>query len=431
MDTTRNLKKFALTLAALFIVIVAVILNLDQLYLMAAVLGLIPLSSHVVGRAMMRGLDCRRVSLPACQEGEQVAVTLALQNTGRLPKLYLRVLDRLPDALPRVGGGAPLLLQLLPGETADVSYVLEAQKRGAYQLGPVQVTSTDPLGFYAHVQTVASRGEMLVYPQVLPLRGLAFMGAYAGGYRDMDSAPAAGGGLDFHGVRDYQPGDELRRVHWRTTSRTGKLAVMEYTQGAASEALVALDLSQAAYADTGAGRESALEYAIKIAVSTCDFLLRAGHSVRVALPSLPGAAAWDSSLKLTSVSDMPVLLERLARAEAVSTETLAETLTRTLPLIKAGTTVLYITPNAGSAALHGALGECAARGAQAVGYALDGASFRAAPRSPAKHRPDASTLAHSASSLPPGALAVRQGNNLAALLEGGQPAHRSSFSETL
>ncbi len=424
MDTTRSLKKFALTLAALFIVIVAVILNLDQLYLMAAVLGLLPVTSYAVGRAMMRGLDCRRASLPACQEGEQVAVTLTLHNTGRLPKLYLRVQERLPDTLQRVGGGAPLLLQLLPGEAADVSYVLEAQKRGAYQIGPVQVTSTDPLGFYAHAQTVASRAEMLVYPQVLPLHGLAFMGAYAGGHRDLDSAPAAGGGLDFHGVRPYQPGDELRRVHWRTTARTGKLAVMEYTQGAASEALVALDLNGASYADTGVGRESAIEYAIKMASSACDFLLRAGHAVRVVLPALPGAAAWDNAPKLTSLSEMPVLLERLARADAVSTETLAESFTRTLPLIKAGTTILYITPDAGSRALQGALEQCAARGAHAFGYALDGASFRPAPRAPAKGRPRAPVPALPAFTPPPGALPVRQGDNLTLLMEAGQAARR-------
>ncbi len=426
MVITHNLKKFALTLAGLFIAIVAVILNLDQLYLMAAVLFLIPLASFVVGRVLMRGLACRRAPVPSCGEGERVTVTLTVENQGRLPKMFLRVADTLPASLQAVGEAAPLILHLGAGESTAVSYTLEAEKRGAYTLGPTLVSSTDPLGFYPHVQTIPSSAEMLVYPVVLALRQMAATGGGTWGQREQDSTVARGGGLDFHGVRDYQPGDELRRVHWRTTARTGKLAVMEYTQGAASNILVALDLQASAYADTGTGRESALEYAIKMTAAACDYLLRQGHTLQIVLPALP-PPALGGLLTIRDSAEMPILLETLARAEAISEEPLADALLRALPRVSSGATLFYITPNAGDDALALALAQYIARGAQTFGCALDRASFAAAPRRQAGKRERASmeTLDKTlpaAGGFP--VLWVKKGEDLVQAMEGGGYARR-------
>ncbi len=422
MVITHNLKKFALTLAGLFIAIVAVILNLDQLYLMAAVLFLIPLASFVVGRVLMRGLIVRRSPVASCGEGERTKVTLTVENTGRLPKMFLRVSDKLPASLQLVGDAAPLILQLSAGESTDISYTIEAQKRGAYALGPTLVSSTDPLGFYPHVETLPSSSEMLVYPAVLALRQLAATGNGTWGQREQDSTGARGGGLDFHGVRDYQPGDELRRVHWRTTARTGKLAVMEYTQGAASNILVALDLHVASYADTGTGRESALEYAIKMTASACDYLLKQGHELQVVLPTLPPPASG-GLLSLQDSADLPVLLSVLARAEAVATETLADALLRALPRVVSGATLFYITPNAGDDALSFALAQYAARGAQAFGYVLDAASFAAVARRGGWLAPDKTDKAMAAQGSSP-LIWVNKGDDLVQAMEGGGYARR-------
>jgi len=426
MVITHNLKKFALTLAGVFIAVVAVILGVDQLYLMAAVLFLIPLASFVVGRVLMRGLTCRRSPVPSCGEGERATVTLTVENKGRLPKMFLRVADTLPASLQAVGGAAPLILYLGAGESTDISYTIEAEKRGAYTLGPTVVSSTDPLGFYPHVQTIPSSSEMLVYPIVPALRQMAATGGGAWGQREQDSTVARGGGLDFHGVRDYQPGDELRRVHWRTTARTGKLAVMEYTQGAASSVLVALDLQAAAYADTGVGRQSALEYAIKMMAAACDYLLRQGHILQVVLPALP-MPAISGLLTIRDSAEMPILLEALARAEAVSDEPLADALLRALPRVSPGATLFYITPKAGDDTLAFALVQYAARGAQVFGYALDGGSFAAAPRrrrGKAGGFPmEASENAAPAAGGAP-ALWVSKGDDLVQAMEGGSYARR-------
>ena len=171
-----------------------------------------------------------------------------------------------------------------------------------------------------------------------------------------------GSGTDFHGVREYQPGDELRHVHWRTTARTGTLSVAEYEQGASRDAVIALDLSRAAYARLGAASEDALEAAVTMAVSLCDFLLRQGHAVRLLTPG----DADDPAPPAAGPAQMPRILEALVRAEADAALSLAETLTRGRLRLARGTTLVYITPAADDPALAGALDDFTAQGAPVV-----------------------------------------------------------------
>ncbi len=416
MLTNRFFKKFVLGVAGAFLLVVAVAFKLEQLYLMAAILFLLPLVSYLIGRALLLGLTCERVAPPSCSVGEQVPVTLTLGNTGALPKFSLRVRDRLPKWARAANGEPPPLLQLWPGEAGQTTYLLEAARRGLCVLGPAQALSTDPLGFFDYAQTLPGTTEVLVYPQVLPVRRLALDGAGAWGTREMDNAAARGGGLDFHGVREYRQGDELRRVHWRTTARTGTLAVMEYTQGQASDVLIALDMNANAYAHTGEGGDSALEYAITLTATLCDALLREGYVARLLLASLP-----NGPLVLHDRSEMPRLLEMLARADADAAQSLAEVLQRHAEEAARGATLVFITPAASDPALATALAEWGARGARRLGLALDGPSFQTENNGARGRRRGSSvSTTPDAGSLPDGVAVqrVRRGDDLQQVLEG-------------
>ena len=366
----QNLARVALNVAAIFIAFVGVIFHVDQMYLMAAALFLLPRASWLVGRVLRDGLTGVRRSPTLCGVGETIPVTLTLTNTGRLPKLYLRAGDRLPRRLHLAGERPPLILQLRPGESREVTYSLEAERRGVYQVGPTLVETTDPLGFYGFVQRVGGQSELAVYPTPLPLRRVFLEESAAPGWRGQEAAQVRGSGTDFHGVREYQAGDELRHVHWRTTARTGVLSVAEYAQGASRDAVIALDLSRAAF--EGAGADDTLEMAVTLAVSLCDFLLRHGHAVRLLMPS----NVDDPAPPVVGPAQMPRILEALVRAEADSPLSLAETLTRGFLRTVPGTTLVYITPAAGDPALAAALQDRAAQGARLFGLALPGPGDR-------------------------------------------------------
>lgn len=370
---TRFHKLIFLYVAGAFLLLVAALFKEEYLYLMAATLFLIPAVANLVGRAFVGGLSCERSAPSSCSEGERITVTLQVTAAGALPKFFLRVEDRLPRWLRAVGGPPQLILQLLPGESRSVAYILEPEKRGVYTLGPTQAITTDPLGFYTYAQKLSCAGELLVYPTVIPLRQLFLEGGGALGQENQDQGSRRGEGLDFHGVREYQTGDDLRRVHWRTTARTGKLSVMEYTQGMTGDVLLALDLNRDAYADTGEGPDSALEYAVRIAAATAAYLLRQGYVVRLLAPGLSPTA-----VVVSRADEMPRLLEALARAEARALQTLADALRDNLTQA-AGKTLIFITPAGAGAALGGVLEDCRALGARAFGFLLDAGSFRGRP----------------------------------------------------
>lgn len=396
------MKRLVLNVAGLFVAIVAVLFNLPNLYLMAAILWLIPHVSYLMGWLMLGGLTCERNMPLAATAGEAVALSYRLNNGSRLPKFYLLVRDTLPRGLQFIGGPPPLALSLWPGEESETRCLLEARRRGVFPLGPAQVFSTDPLGLQTFSQKLPLMSELVVYPALLPLRDSWLRGAAAQGWRGSASALTRGAGDDFYGVREYGAGDELRRVHWRTTARTGVLAVTEYAQGVTLDVTVALDLSRAAYAGTGEGETGALECGVTLAATLLDDLLRHGHTVRL----LTQASVPEDSLPATRPEEMPRFLEALARVQADASRTLAQTLAQDQAAGFAAATLVALTPDFPDPALAAFLEEWQARGGQSFGLALDADSFRTGRAG----LPDSYGA--------PAVRVVRRGDDLVSLLEG-------------
>ena len=366
------MKRLVLNVAGLFVAIVAVLFGLPSLYLMAAILWLIPAVSYLMGWLMLGGLTCERTLPVSATAGEPVALSYTLENTSRLPKFYLLVRDKMPRGLAFVGGPPPLVLSLWPGEEGTTRGMIEARRRGVFALGPAQIYSTDPLGLQTFSQRLPQIAELVVYPAVLPLRDSWLRGVAAQGWRGTASALTRGAGDDFYGVRAYGPGDELRRVHWRTTARTGVLAVTEYAQGVTLDVVVALDLNQSAYEGLGEDEGGALECAVTLAATLLDDLLRHGHTVRL----MSQATTPDDALPATRAEQMPQFLEALARVRPDATQTLAALLSSDQRLGSSAATLVAITPDYADPRLADFLADWEARGGQSFGLALDPGSFR-------------------------------------------------------
>ena len=398
------MKRFVLNIAGLFVAVVAVLYALESLYLMAAILWLIPAASWVMGWLMLRGLECSRALPLSATAGEAARLTYTLTNTGRLPKFYLLVRDSLPRGISLLAGPPPLVMGLWPGESREAACGLDFTQRGVFALGPASVFSTDPLGLQTFSRKMTEVSELVVYPAALPLRFSWLRGAAAAGRRGGSNALTRGDGDDFYGVREYAPGDELRRVHWRTTARTGALAVAEYAQGRTLDITVALDLFADAYKGTGSDEHSALETAVTLAATLIGDLLKHGHAVR-----LLTADARDGSPARRGASELPRFLDLLARVQAGSLQSLAEVLAADRAEAGGGraATVLAITPDWPAPRLAALLAAAEAQGSPAYVFALDAASFRTG--SPGLTPAEAS----------PGSVCpVRRGDDLVRLLEG-------------
>jgi uncharacterized protein (DUF58 family) len=157
-------------------------------------------------------------------------------------------------------------------------YRLRPAARSVHSLGPLTVRVTDPLGLAQYSRTLAGNSALVVLPAVVPLAGLPAGGELGAGAAGGGAADA-GSGQDAVVVRSYQQGDDLRRVHWRTSARRDELMVRVEEWAERSGVTVLLDHRAAAH--RGAGPVSSLEYAVSLTASVYVHLRRRGPQVRL------------------------------------------------------------------------------------------------------------------------------------------------------
>jgi uncharacterized protein (DUF58 family) len=249
-------------------------LGLGQRELMSlgGVLILLPLlSALAAGRARYRVKCLRQIVPPRVPAGQAAAVTIQLDNVTRLPTGLLLAEDTIPYAL----GTRPrfVLDRIEAGGSRRISYRLQSDRRGKYVVGPLHVRVADAFGLVRLGRLVALPGTLVVTPAITVLPWAAFGGSWLsdGGTR---ARTAAAAGEDDVVPRAYRDGDELRRVHWRSTARYGELMVRREEQRWRNRVVLFLDTRGSAH--SGRGPSSSFEYAVCAAASIGVHLARAG-----------------------------------------------------------------------------------------------------------------------------------------------------------
>ena len=133
---------------------------------------------------------------------------------------------------------------LVPARNAR-SYVLHALPRGRYVFEKTTVVIEDPFGLYRIEQPLSAPGALLIYPRLVELDRLFSESGRLGrdGRRLLLRRPA---GFDLHSVREYERGESLRKVHWRSTAKRGQLMVKELEDSPRDDVAVVLDADPAA-----------------------------------------------------------------------------------------------------------------------------------------------------------------------------------------
>ena len=230
----------------------------------------------IVSRTRYR-LACTRQLDPArVESGRPTTVRLRLSNVSRLPSGVLLMEDTLPYTL----GGRPrfVLDRVEPHGERDVSYPVRADVRGRYPIGPLAVRLTDPFGLVELSRSFASTDDLVVTPPIMPLPTVRLGGDWAGG-GDTGTRAVAASGTDDAATREYRHGDDLRKVHWRSTARVGELMVRREEQPFQSRATLLLDGRLQAHRGDGPG--SSFEYAVSAVASVGVALARAGFVLRM------------------------------------------------------------------------------------------------------------------------------------------------------
>lgn len=272
--TTRGRSFLAAGVAA---AICAYVLGQSDLLRVGLLLAALPLVCvAVLHRTRYRVAGSRRLSPSRVPAGAEARVHLRMDNVSRLPTGVLMLQDRVPYVL----GPRPrfILDRMEAGGRREVSYRVRSDLRGRYPLGPLQLRLTDPFGMCELSRSFSSSDTLTVIPRVEPLPPVRLAGE-AKGYGDGRQRSLALAGEDDVIPRGYRHGDDLRRVHWRSTARYGELMVRREEQPQRARCTVLLDTRAIAF--RGAGPDSAFEWAVAGAASALVHMLERGFSVRL------------------------------------------------------------------------------------------------------------------------------------------------------
>lgn len=263
--------------AGITAIVCAVVLGQPALNRVGVLILALPLiTAAVLGRSRYRLALTRAVSPQLIVAGSPARVDLALTNEGRTPSGVLLLEDQVPYAL----GTRPrfVLEGIGRGWKRNVSYQVRSDVRGRFEIGPMSVRVTDPFGLVELGRAFHTTVPLIVTPRTTPLQTISLGGGWSGSGDNRPRTSATGSAEDVT-VRDYRRGDDLRRVHWRSSARTGELMVRREEQPLPSRVSVLID--NRACAHRGQSIASSLETAVSSAASIAVHLQLRGFAVRL------------------------------------------------------------------------------------------------------------------------------------------------------
>ena len=242
----------------------------------------------VVQRSRLRIANRRSLEPQQVSAGQSVTVHLTITNRSVLPTGALMLEDQLPEHLP---GRARFVLDSLSGhESRTVSYRLPALGRGQYRAGPLRVRLTDPFRMIDLNRSFTATNDFVVTPVIDELPPI-----------DPPRSDELGNGSGSHSIgshgaddastREYRIGDDLRKIHWRSSARTGSLMVRQEERPWRTQSTILLDLRAHAHVSdpletdpvgqTEPRLASSLEWAVSAAASIATTAIRSGREVGV------------------------------------------------------------------------------------------------------------------------------------------------------
>ncbi|SFO28579.1 Uncharacterized conserved protein, DUF58 family, contains vWF domain [Geodermatophilus obscurus] len=295
--TSLTLRGRCLVAAGLTLLALGALLGERPLAQIAVFLLALPLlSALTVARQRFRVGVRRTVTPTRVPRGDSADVLLEVTNADRRTgRLWL-----LSEQLPAELGSSPdfVVERLAGGRAAALPYRVHGGRRGRFRLGPLQLRLVDPFGLVQRTTSGADGAPLLVVPRVRPLGPGGPAGGHGGGGEGARRSIAVHGEDDVS-TRAYRHGDDLRKVHWRATARTGELMMRMEERPWRAQAALLLDTRVRAHLLTRASGPGpavvpvagppgdpapppdSLEWLVEAAASIGTTLTRRGATLRV------------------------------------------------------------------------------------------------------------------------------------------------------
>ena len=220
----------------------------------AGTLLVIPLLARLWNQVALFGVDYKRtLSETRAFLGETIELTLEVRNRKFLPVTWLHVTDNFPANLPVQGHEVRLNTVSNQGEFLSFwnpgifghltrRFAVECTRRGYYTYGPATLSSGDGFGMFTTKGILPGRQRLIVYPKLYPAEELRLPAKNPFGERATDTHLVEDP-LRYAGIRDWQPEDGMRRVHWKATARRQALLSRLYEPTEEPQVLIFLNVA--------------------------------------------------------------------------------------------------------------------------------------------------------------------------------------------
>ncbi len=338
---------------AVCILIVSLIIQQVPLALVALLFVLTGGVSRLWNKYCLHRIEYqRRLSNTQVFFGEEIVFEIEITNRKPLPLPWLQIDDELPDKVVLLKGKATQTLEdrmtlnnMFPiGMYHRVKrrFPMKCSQRGAFVFGPTRICSGDLFGFFRRERTIGKLDYLLVYPRLVPLESLGIRSQQLFGdirlkqHLFQDPVLTAG-------VREYQSGDSLKRIHWKSTARLGKLQTKIYEPTTTVDISIFLDV-RTLKAPLWGSSYQLQELGIITAASIAQSALKAGFRVGLYVNQITRFSQGMLTVPPSRHPDqMERILEALAQIHQVETVPVVRYIRQEVGSLPWGSTLLVVS----------------------------------------------------------------------------------------
>ena len=252
----------------------------ELLYLISAILASILVLSFILFKLALINIKCVRSMPTAAHEDETITINVAIENISFFSNYFLHLVDNFPADITYKQEKKVLIPYLHGHSKVYWKYKGLCFKRGEYWIGPFTLIGSDPLGIFRKYKCLNVSSKLIVYPKTFHVEFLPpFMKGTVTPRYGPNTSRRAGEYEEFYGIREYHREDGLRKIHWKSTAKHNQLIVRHFEQSGVHAITIVIDLKKEN--NIGFGKDTTLEYAVKIAASLSKYFLNKDSIVQI------------------------------------------------------------------------------------------------------------------------------------------------------
>ena len=220
-----------------------------------------------------------RRTMAKLEEDDILEIETVIGNNSFLPILNFVLEDHLTCATLKERKKKFLLEYLGPRSTLSLKYRCQCPRRGRYEIGPFSIYLFDPWGLFFFKKSFFLYSELYVYPRTFNIPKFPPLVKGTVPWFGIETSRVSGDEDEFYGIREYKPGDPIKRIHWLSTAKKNKLIVKQFQRQVFFRATIIFNLDKDK--NFGEGKESVAEYIIKIAASVAKYFIERNVSLEL------------------------------------------------------------------------------------------------------------------------------------------------------